>query len=73
MSMMQSAGQWEAAYDPGVPRHLTYPGLPLHALLERTARDHPETVATVFGGAVGNRCIDSSMTYRNLDLLAGSE
>ncbi len=70
MSMMQPVGQWEAAYDPGVLRHLTYPSLTLHALLERTAREHPETVATVFGGAVGNRCIDSAMTYRHLDELA---
>ena len=70
MSMMQSARQWEAAYDPGVPRHLTYPGLPLHALLERTAHEHPDVVATVFGGAVAGRCIDQTMTYRHLDELA---
>ena len=70
MSMMQSASQWEAAYDPGVPRHLTSPGWPLHALLERTAHEHPEIVATVFGGAVGHRILDSAMTYRNLDELA---
>jgi long-chain acyl-CoA synthetase len=70
MSMMQSVGQWEVSYDPGVPRHLTYPGIPLHALLERTAHEHPDTVATVFGGAVGHRCIDSAMTYRHLDELA---
>ena len=70
MSMMQSVGHWEEAYDPGVPRHLTYPGLPLHALLERTARDHPDTPATVFGGAVGGRCVDAAMTYRDVDALA---
>ncbi len=70
MSMMQSASEWEAAYDPGVLRHLMYPSLTLQALLERTAREHPETVATVFGGAVAGRCIDSAMTYRNLDELA---
>src|SRR5438309_10308874 len=70
MSMMQPVGQWEAAYDAGVPRHLTYPGLPLHSLLERTAREHPDTVATVFGGAVAKWCIDSTMTYREVDELA---
>jgi long-chain acyl-CoA synthetase len=70
MSMMQSASQWGAMYDPGVPRHLTYPSLTLHALLERTAGEHPSTVATVFGGVVGGRCIDGAMTYRNLDDLA---
>jgi long-chain acyl-CoA synthetase len=68
--MMQSAGRWDAAYDTGVPRHLVYPSLPLPALLERTAREHPETVATVFGGAVGGRCLDAAMTYRHLDELA---
>src|SRR5438034_6713491 len=70
MSMMQSAGQWEAAYDRGVPRRLTYPRLPLHTLLEQTASAHPDTPATVFGGAVGGRCIDAAMTYRNIDDLA---
>ena len=70
MSMMQSAGHWEESYDPGVPRHLTYPRLPLHALLERTAREHPHTVATLFGGVVGGRCLDAAMTYRNVDILA---
>jgi long-chain acyl-CoA synthetase len=68
--MMQSAGQWEAAYDAGVPRHLAYPSLPLHALLERTAREHPDVPATVFGGAVAHRCLDASMTYRRIDELA---
>src|SRR5207244_2637813 len=70
MSMMQSAGQWEAAYDRGVPRRLTYPRLPLHTLLEQTASAHPDTPATVFGGAVGGRCIDAAMTYRQIDDLA---
>src|SRR5437867_4952052 len=70
MSLMQPVGQCEAAYDPGVLRHLTYPSLTLHALLERTAGEHPETVATVFGGVVGHRALDSTMTYRNLDELA---
>jgi len=71
MSMMQPAGQWEASYDPGVPRHLTYPNLPLHALLESAARDRPKAIATVFGGAVGGRCIDAALSYQELDDLAG--
>jgi long-chain acyl-CoA synthetase len=70
MSMMQSASQWEAAYDAGVPRRLTYPRLPLHALLEQTTRDHPDTPATVFGGAVAGRCLDASLSYRQIDDLA---
>ncbi len=71
MSMMQPVGQWEASYDPGVPRHLTYPKLPLHALLETAARERPKAIATVFGGAVGSRCIDAALSYRQLDDLAG--
>lgn len=67
---MHSVGRWERAYDPGVARHLVYPDLPLHALLERTAREHPDTIAAVFGGAVGRRCVDAAMTYARLDELA---
>jgi long-chain acyl-CoA synthetase len=64
---MQLPHQWEAAYDPGVPRHLAYPRIPLHALLERTAREHPDALATIFGGYALGRCLDRSMTYRELD------
>jgi len=60
----------EAAYDPGVPRRLVYPDVPLHALLERRAQESPAAVATVFGGAVGRRCVDAPLTYRQLDALA---
>ena len=67
---MQSAGQFEGAYDPGVPRHLEYPAIPLHGLLEATARESPDLVATIFGGAVAGRCVDAKLTYRDLDRLA---
>jgi long-chain acyl-CoA synthetase len=64
---MQLTDQWEASYDPGVPRHLTYPEVPLHALLEQTAQDHPGAIATVFGGYAFRRCLDAPMTYRELN------
>jgi long-chain acyl-CoA synthetase len=67
---MQLPDQFAARYDPGVPRHLTYPTVPLHALLERTAHERPDAVATIFGGAVGRRCIDASLTYHEIDGLA---
>jgi long-chain acyl-CoA synthetase len=67
---MQSAVHREAPYDPGVPRHLDYPAVPLHALLERTARERPDAVATIFGGAVGGRCVDAELSYREIDTLA---
>ncbi|HEV8534936.1 MAG TPA: long-chain fatty acid--CoA ligase [Candidatus Limnocylindria bacterium] len=65
-----SLDRWEKAYDEGVPRHLVYPEVPLHSLLERTARERPHTVATIFGGAVAGRCVDAAMTYREVDELA---
>jgi len=42
-----------------VPRHLSYPHLPLHGLLEQSAERHPDAVSTIFFGA--------TLTYRELD------
>jgi long-chain acyl-CoA synthetase len=70
IGVMHSAGQWEKAYDPGVARHLVYPEIPVYALLERTASEHPSAIATIFGGAVGGRCLDAAMTYGRLNELA---
>jgi long-chain acyl-CoA synthetase len=67
---MNTAERWTAAYDQGVPRHLEYPAVPLHALLAEAARERPETAATVFGSAVAGRCLDASITYGELDRLA---
>ena len=39
-------------------------------MLERTAREHPNVRATIFGGAVRSRCIDAALTYREIDALA---
>src|SRR5439155_4886926 len=38
--------------------------------LAQAARGPRDTPASVFGGAVGGRCIDAAMTYRNIDDLA---
>jgi len=67
---MQVADRYQAAYDPGVPRHLAYPEVTLQSLLERTARERPDAIATVFGGAIGGRCIDARLTYRDIAALA---
>ncbi|GBE58312.1 long-chain-fatty-acid--CoA ligase [bacterium BMS3Abin01] len=49
-----------AIYYPGeVPRHLTYPHVTLHGVLEESARRHPDATATIFYGA--------TMTYGGLD------
>lgn len=58
--------RWAARYDPGVPRHLTYPAIPLHAILERTASRYPNVKATIYGGVAAGRCLDAGMTYRQL-------
>ena len=42
---------WTRHYDPGVPATLTYPDLPLHALLEDASRSHQRATATIFFGA----------------------
>lgn len=42
-----------------IPLHLTYPQIPLHGLLEDSARRHPDATATVFFG--------QTMTFRELD------
>ncbi len=36
---------WLQNYDPGIPRTLDYPDLPLHAFLERSARAYPHAPA----------------------------
>ncbi|MHB1390928.1 MAG: long-chain-fatty-acid--CoA ligase [Thermoleophilia bacterium] len=46
-------------YPDNVPRRLTYTHQPLHGLLERSARNHPDATATVFFGG--------SLTYREID------
>ncbi|MEP6695162.1 MAG: long-chain fatty acid--CoA ligase [Chloroflexota bacterium] len=61
---------WFAHYDPGVPRTLSYPAIPLQQLLTDTAARHPTAVATVFGALVGHRLLETSLTYAELDRLA---
>jgi long-chain acyl-CoA synthetase len=50
---------WLAHYEPGVPKTLEYPKLPLHRFLEQTAERYPERVVTIFMGA--------RLTYQTLD------
>ncbi len=61
---------WLRSYDEGVPATLDYPSVPLHALLDETARRRPDAVATIFGGVVGGRLLDAKMTYGELSRLA---
>lgn len=59
---------WHRNYDPGVPRSLEYPAVPLFHFLEHYARKLPERPALIFQPApAGFAC--SRMTYRELNEL----
>jgi len=52
---------WFKYYDQGVPHHIDYPAISVHALLEQTARKYPNSPCTIFKGAV--------ITYRQMNEL----
>lgn len=41
---------WVEHYDPGVPKHLDYPDIPLHQSLKDAAEEHPDRPCTIFNG-----------------------
>jgi len=49
-------------WPPVVPKHLDYPEVPLHELLSKSAKTHPEKVAIA--------CFEREITYAELDLLS---
>jgi long-chain acyl-CoA synthetase len=64
---------WLAHYEPDVPHTLTYPDIPLHRLLEDTARRYPDKSATkmVLKYLLGGRLtIGGTLTYRELNSYA---
>ncbi len=58
---------WVQHYDPGIPSTLVYPEIPLHDLLTRAAREHPEAAACLttarlpWGGH-----LSGALSYREL-------
>ena len=52
---------WFKYYDKGVPHHIDYPAIPVHGLLEQTARKYPDSPCTILKGAV--------ITYREMNEL----
>jgi long-chain acyl-CoA synthetase len=42
---------WLEYYDPGVPKHIDYPEVPLFHFLEEDAQKYPDTPCTIFKGA----------------------
>jgi long-chain acyl-CoA synthetase len=53
---------WFSSYPQDVPRNLKYPEVPLHAILEKTAKEHPEKTALTYS--------ETSITYAKLDMLS---
>ncbi len=53
---------WFKHWPEGVPKHIDYPDIPLHELLRRTAKMHPDWTAIVFYG--------KRISYAELDELA---
>jgi long-chain acyl-CoA synthetase len=58
---MMTDRPWTKHYDPGVPRHIDIPDLPLHAFLQAAARKYPDRPCTIFKG--------HAVTYRQMDEL----
>lgn len=52
---------WFNSYPKDVPRKLEYPDVPLHEILEKTAKEHPEKAAIAYSG--------NSIAYAELDSL----
>ena len=53
---------WFKHWPADVPRRLDYPAVPLHAILSKTAREHPTQPAIVF--------LENEMSYAELDALS---
>ena len=60
---------WLNEYDSGVPATIDYPPVPVHQFLLDAAAKYPNKPALIFGSVVeplGNRLMDTSMSYREL-------
>ncbi len=53
---------WFKMWPSNVPKSINYPDIPLHGLLQKTAKQHPEKTAIVYG--------ERKITYAQLDLLS---
>jgi long-chain acyl-CoA synthetase len=58
---------WYQHYDEGIPTSIDYPSIPLDHFLSKSATNHPERTATIFGSRVGSRIMDSSISYEELN------
>jgi long-chain acyl-CoA synthetase len=53
---------WFSSWPKDVPKNLEYPKVPLHAILKKTAKEHPEKAAIAY--------FEREITYAELDLLS---
>lgn len=58
---------WLKFYDEGVPATIDYPPVPLDRMLEDSAAEFPDQPAIIFGGALGSKVMDRSLTYREVN------
>lgn len=59
---MNSEKPWVKCWSADVPRSISYPMVPLHEVLVKTAREHPKQTAIAF--------LDAEMTYEELNSLS---
>jgi long-chain acyl-CoA synthetase len=59
---MQANKSWFSSWPKDVPKNLEYPKVPLHEILEKTAKEHPEKAAIAF--------FEREITYAELDSLS---
>lgn len=60
--MAEKEKPWVKVWPPLVPKHIAYPEIPLHELLERTAKKYPTRIALDYDG--------TEISYKKLDLLS---
>jgi long-chain acyl-CoA synthetase len=53
---------WFSSWSKGLPRNLEYPKVPLHEILEKTAKEHPEKAAIAY--------FEREISYAELDSLS---
>jgi long-chain acyl-CoA synthetase len=61
---MMEEHPWYEHYDEGVPRHIEYPQITVHEMLEESARKYPKSPCTVFKGATINYSEMNDLTDR---------
>ena len=60
--MPEKTKQWSKFWPSTVPEHLDYPEIPLHELLRKSAKKHPEKAVVAY--------FERDITYTELDLLS---